>query len=656
VQIRQSIAEGTVLWTPSHDRVEASRLNAFQDWLRDRSDLEFEDYPFLWRWSVSKVEEIWLSLTDFFEVPLGGSLDPVLDSRRMPGARWFPNATINYAAQALSMSNQGIALIYRNESTDRVEITYDELRNQVARARLGLQRLGVTRGDRVVGYLPNCPEAVISLLATASLGAIWSSCPPEFGVDSVLDRFRQIEPRVLIATDTYDYGGKTFDRSEHLATILARLPTLERTVLVPRRQAFPSMANMMSWNELTNEPGELQFDSVPFGHPLWILYSSGTTGIPKAIVHGHGGIVLEHLKQLALHADLGPHDRFFWYSTTGWMMWNYLVSGLLVGSTVVLYEGSPGYPDLDQLFRLAEEERISYLGTSAPLILACLKAGRDPKEILDLSSLRAVGSTGAPLPIEGFHWVYSQVKENLLLASISGGTDVCTAFVGSCPTLPVRAGEIQCPGLGSDVAAFDDSGQPIIDQVGELVVRSPMPSMPVFLWSDPEGRRYQKSYFEKFEGVWCHGDWIKIDGQGRSVIYGRSDSTLNRGGVRMGTSEFYRIIDTLPEVLDSLVVDTGALGQEDRLWLFVVLDQGAALDEDLAETIRVLLKTRLSPRHSPDEIRQISAIPVTLSGKKLEVPIRRILTGTPLRQAVNPGTLANPEALESLISIVKGST
>ena len=432
--MQHSIAEGTVLWTPTLDRVESSRIHAYQQWLQERSGREFEDYPSLWSWSVDEVEDFWLSIIDFFDVPLGGSLEPVLGSHPMPAAKWFPNATINYAARALSSSNQGIALVYRNESTERIEITYDELRNQVAQVQSGLKRLGVTRGDRVVGYLPNCPEAVISFLASASLGAVWSSCPPEFGVDSVLDRFRQIEPKILIATDAYDYGGKTFDRSEHLATILDQLPTLERTVLLPRGQTLSSTSKMMSWHELSSEPDELRFEPVPFEHPLWILYSSGTTGIPKAIVHGHGGIVLEHLKQLALHADLGSHDRFFWYSTTGWMMWNYLVGGLLVGSTVVLYEGSPGYPDLDRLFRLAEEEQITYLGTSAPFILACLKAGRQPKETLDLSSLRAVGSTGAPLPIEGFQWIYSQVKVNLLLASISGGTDVCTAFVGSCPS------------------------------------------------------------------------------------------------------------------------------------------------------------------------------------------------------------------------------
>ena len=645
------IEEGTVLWRPTRAAVEATRLSEYQRWLKQSSGLDFEDYPSLWRWSVEDLERFWRSLVEFLPVELKGSIDTVLSSRRMPGASWFPEVTINYAEQALATSKEGIAVIYRNEGPERVELSYDELRSQVGRARSGLERLGVTCGDRVVGYLPNCPEALISFLASASLGAIWSSCPPEFGVDSVLDRFRQIEPKVLIATDAYRYGGKRFDRTADLASIVAELPTLEGTVVLSRNESFPQSPKTISWTDLVSEPGALKFEPVPFEHPLWILYSSGTTGNPKAIVHGHGGIVLEHFKQLALHADLKPGDRFFWYSTTGWMMWNYLVGGLLTGSTVVLYEGSPGYPDLNRLFQLTEEEEISYLGTSAPFIMACHKADLKPREQFDLSKLRAVGSTGAPLPVEGFEWIYRHLKKDLLLASISGGTDVCTAFVGSCPTLAVRAGEIQAPSLGSDVAAFDESGRPVLNQVGELVIRSPMPSMPIFFWGDPDGKRYRESYFESFDNVWCHGDWIKFDEKGRSVIYGRSDSTLNRGGVRMGTSEFYRIIDTLPEVTDSLVVDTGALGRDGLLWLFVVLEQGVTLDESLATRIRSLLKTRLSPRHSPDEIRQIAAVPITLSGKKLEVPIKRILTGTPIHQAVNPGTLANPEALESLVSI-----
>jgi len=645
------VHEGSVLWTPSADRIESSRLLQYQRWLEEKTGVAFEDYSDLWRWSVQELEAFWRSLLDFFQVSIEGSTAPALTSHGMPGARWFPQVELNYAAAALDAGQQGVAVIYQDENSNRIELSYDELRHQVFRARAGLETLGVGRGDRVVAYLPNCPEALIALLATASLGAIWSSCPPEFGVDSVLDRFQQIEPKVLIATDAYVYGGKRFDRTDDLTSIVTELPTLEATVVLQRGDTPLETHGAMPWHDLIDRSGEPRFELVPFEHPLWILYSSGTTGIPKAIVHGHGGIVLEHLKQLSLHADLGPKSKFFWYSTTGWMMWNYLVSGLLVGATVVLYEGSPSHPNLDRLFHLAEEEELTYLGTSAPLIQACLKAERRPGDRFDLTRLEAIGSTGAPLPVEGFEWVYSAVKKDLLLASISGGTDVCTAFVGSVPTRPVRAGEIQSPSLGADVAAFDGSGRAISNQVGELVIRSPMPSMPVFFWGDADGKRYRESYFNTFDGVWCHGDWIKIDEQGRSIIYGRSDSTLNRGGVRMGTSEFYRVIDSLPEIVDSVVVDTGMLGSEGLLWLFVVLEEGKNLDEGLIGRIRQRLRTRLSPRHSPDEIRQISAVPTTLSGKKLEIPIRRILTGTPLERAVNPGTLSNPEALESLISV-----
>ncbi|MEJ2084274.1 MAG: acetoacetate--CoA ligase [Acidobacteriota bacterium] len=646
--------EGSVLWTPSPDRIESSRLRRYQRWLHKTTGVAFEGYPDLWRWSVQELEAFWRSLFEFFEVSIEGSTEPALTSHGMPETHWFPHVKLNYAAAALDAGQQGLAVIYRDEGSSRIELTYDQLRQQVFRARAGLESLGVGQGDRVVAYLPNCPEALIALLATASLGAIWSSCPPEFGVDSVLDRFQQIEPKVLIATDAYSYGGKRFDRSGDLLSIVNQLPTLQATVALQRGDTPIETYGAISWHQLIAGSGEPRFDLVPFEHPLWVLYSSGTTGIPKAIVHGHGGIVLEHLKQLSLHADLGSKSRFFWYSTTGWMMWNYLVSGLLVGATVVLYEGSPSHPNLDRLFHLAEEEEISYLGISAPLIQACLKAERRPGDCFDLERLEAIGSTGAPLSVEGFEWVYSAVKKDLLLASISGGTDVCTAFVGSAPTRSVHAGEIQALSLGADVAAFDESGRAVSNQVGELVIRSPMPSMPVFFWGDADGKRYRESYFETFDGVWCHGDWIKIDEQGRSIIYGRSDSTLNRGGVRMGTSEFYRVIDSLPEIVDSVVVDTGMLGSEGRLWLFVVLEEGQDLDEDLIARIRRRLRTRLSPRHSPDEIRQISEVPTTLSGKKLEIPIRRILTGTPLDKAVNPGTLANPEALESLISVARG--
>jgi acetoacetyl-CoA synthetase len=643
----------STLWTPSRERVAASRLSAYMAWLGERRGLSFQGYADLWSWSVEELEEFWQSLADYFEVRWHQAPERVLADRSMPGADWFPGGTLNWAEHAFLAGDEATAIIYRSEAGERAEWSFGELRDRTARIRSGLLRLGVGRGDRVAGYLANTPESVAAVLACASLGAVWSSCPPEFGVSAVLDRFRQVEPRVLLAHDGYPYNGRFFDRSAELDEIRSGLPGLAATVVLSRTGGVASDA--LSWEELTAEPGPLHFEPVPFSHPLWILYSSGTTGLPKALVHGHGGILLEHLKQLALQNDLGPGDRFFWYSTTGWMMWNYLVSGLLLGTTIVLYEGAPAHPDLGALFRMADEEGITYFGTSAPFLIACRKAGLAPGRELGLDALRALGSTGAPLPEEGFEWVYEFLKGDLMLASISGGSDVCTAFVGGCPLLPVRSGEIPCRGLGTAAQAFDEAGEPVLDEVGELVITGPMPSMPVFFWGDPDGERYRESYFGTYPGVWRHGDWIRFDAEGRSVIFGRSDSTLNRGGVRMGTSEFYRVVDTLPEIVDSLVIDTGALGQEGELWLFVVLQQGHRLDEELERRLRQTLREELSPRHVPNEIRAVPDLPRTLSGKKLEVPIRKLLAGVPEEKALKRGTLANPECLAPLLAAARES-
>jgi acetoacetyl-CoA synthetase len=518
----------------------------------------------------------------------------------------------------------------------------------VAGVAAGLRALGVGPGDRVVGYLPNIPEALIAFLATASLGAVWSSCSPDFGAPSVIDRFSQIEPKVLIAVDGYTYGRRSFDRRDAVGSLERTLPTLVATVLVPYLDPDASpeeFTHGMAWADLPKPADFLIFEDVPFDHPLWVLYSSGTTGLPKPIVHAHGGVVLEHLKALSFHMDLGSDDVFQWFTTTGWMMWNYLVGGLLVGATVVLYDGSPGHPDLGALWRLAAELGVTYLGTSAPFLTASAKEGLAPGAELDLSRLRSVGSTGSPLPPEGFAWVYENVSSHVLLGSFSGGTDLCTGFVGPCPLLPVRAGVLQCRCLGARVEAYDDAGRPVLDEVGELVITRPMPSMPVRFWNDPDGTRYRESYFEMYPGVWRHGDWIKVRDDGGCVIYGRSDSTLNRGGVRMGTSEFYRVVEGLPEIVDSLVVDTGRLGAEGRLLLFVQLADGAELDDALTGRIRKVLRDTLSPRHVPDEIVAVPGVPRTLSGKKLEVPVRKILMGTPVAEAANPDAMANPEVL-----------
>ena len=646
----ESSTSGQPLWVPSEAAARASRMADYMRWLNERRGQSgrapLETYAELWRYSVDDLDGFWGSLWDYFA--LGPrTFSCVLEQREMPGTRWFPGASLNYVSRLREQRPDQLAVIHHDEQGRKATLTFGELLRRVSGCRALLRRLGVGRGDRVVGYLTNAPEALIAFLASASLGAIWSSCPPEFGVESVLDRFKQISPKVIFACSGYQYGGKRFDRRAEVARLRAALPSLEACVWVG--EAPEGERDALRFDDVPSLDGPLEVELVPFDHPLWILFSSGTTGLPKPIVHGHGGMLLEHLKVLALHSDLGEGDRFFWFSTTGWMMWNYLVSGLQVGATIVLYDGSPGYPDLTRLWRLAAEERVTYFGVSAPFLMACRGAGLVPRDVVDLSALRAVGSTGAPLPASGFEWVYRSVKADLLLGSVSGGTDLCTAFVASCPILPVYAGELQCRCLGADVHAFDEQGRSVIGQVGELVLKSPMPCMPICFWNDPDGVRYRESYFEHYPGVWRHGDWIVLTERGSAIISGRSDSTLNRGGVRMGTAEFYRIVEELPNVKDSVVVDTSGADGNGKLWLFVVLHSGE-LDADLTKSIERALRTKISPRHVPDEIRAVRDIPRTLSGKKLEVPIKRLLGGAKLEHVVNPGTLQNPSALFELLA------
>jgi len=661
----EKFSRGPILWQPSAEQIENSTLSRYRDFVAEDLGVEANSYAELHAWSTSDLAAFWQSVLDFYGVELRSPCTRVLNSDAVWGARWFEGATLNYAEQALGLADRPgdeTAIVARCEDGSRHTLDWNQLRVEVRRMQAVLQRLGVNQGDRVVGYLPNAPTAVIAFLATVSLGAIWSGCPPEFGAKSVLDRFRQIEPKVLLAVDHYRYGGKVHDRGEDLRTIVSGLSTLTHVVLVDeplsevsRYQEGATQAALLTdlhGEVAAEEESPLNYEAVPFEHPLWILYSSGTTGLPKPIVHGHGGILLEQLKQAGLQSGFGPGDRFFWFSTTGWMMWNYLVGGLLLGSTIVLYDGNPGFPDISSLWRMAEEEKLTYFGTSAPFLMACRKAGLTPKDDHDLSALQAIGSTGAPLPEEGFEWVYEAIKGDLLLASISGGTDLCTAFLGSSPWHAVRAGELQCASLGAKVEAFSDEAKPLIGEVGELVLTKPMPSMPIYFWGDPEDKRYHESYFEHFPGIWRHGDWISIYPDGGTVIHGRSDSTLNRGGVRMGTSEFYRVVEGFEEVVDSLVVDTSSLNKEGELWLFLVLRQGLELDESLLAGLRSTIRAELSPRHIPDAIFQIAEVPCTLSGKKLEVPIKRIVAGTPLEKAVNPGTLKNPEALYSLLDLI----
>ena len=645
---------GRVLWQPPADVGERSRIGRYLRWLDAERGLSFADYDALWRWSVADLDAFWRSIWDHFQLDAATPVDTALADASMPGARWFPGVELNYAAHALRSEPDGPALVARSQSRGRVELSMAELRDQVGRCRAGLVRLGVGRGDRVAAYLPNIPETVVAFLATASLGAVWSSCAPEFGTRSVVDRLRQIEPVVLLAVDGYRYGAKAVDRTAEVAAIRAELPSLRATVSVPYLVAGTGAAphdGSVTWAELLADPAEPAFDAVPFDHPLYVLFSSGTTGLPKPIVHGHGGILVEHHKVLALHNDLGPGDRFFWFSTTGWMMWNYLVSGLLVGATTVLFDGDPGHPDLTGLWHMAGEEGVTFFGTSAPFLLACRKEGIVPATVADLSALRGVGSTGAPLPAEGFDWVYEAVGGDLLLSSVSGGTDVCTAFVGGCPMVPVRSGEISCRYLGAKVEAYDEEGRSVVGEQGELVITAPMPSMPVGFWGDDDGSRYRAAYFAGHPGVWTHGDWITLFPDGACTITGRSDATLNRGGVRMGTAELYTVVDALPEVSESLVVHLeDPAGGPGRLVLFVAPAPGVALDDDLRRRISVALRTELSPRHVPDEIHEVPGVPRTLSGKKLEVPVKRILSGADPDRAASRGSLANPEVLDAYAS------
>jgi len=646
-------SEGQVLFTPSAQAIEGCNMTRYMRWLRAHpafaGSANFEDYAALHRWSTENLAAFWRSIAEYFEVRFQAPFRAPIGNLTMPGTEWFPGATLNYAEHALRRRDDHPAILALDEAGGRTELSYAQLHERVRRAAEGLRRLGVVEGDRIAAFVPNVPDALVLFLACASLGAIWSSCAPEFGVPSVLDRFSQIEPKLLVAVDAYVYGGKRHDKSAALAEIVRGLGSLEHVVLLGGSDPkSPLRAGVLGLDELLAHDAPLTVRPVPFAHPLWVLYSSGTTGLPKPIVQGHGGILLEHLKALGLHSDLGPDDKFFWFSTTGWMMWNYLISGLLLGATVVLYDGSPAHPNLAALWSLAARERFTYFGTSAPFITSCQKAGLSPGQRFDLTQLRGLGSTGSPLSSDGFCWVYEHVSRNLALMSLSGGTDVCTAFVLGCPLLPVRVGEIQCAGLGCAVSAFDPEGHAVVGEVGELVLTAPLPSMPLFFWGD-DGTRLHESYFSTFDGVWRHGDWVKVTASGGYVIYGRSDSTLNRGGVRMGTSEFYRVVEALPEVSDSLVVDTGSGEREGKLWLFLVLAEGVTLDSELRQRLKVRLRTELSPRHVPDEFVQVRAVPRTLSGKKLEVPIKRIFAGVPVERAVSRDTLKDPSALDEYL-------
>jgi len=655
--VARPIEEGTVLWEPPPERREATGLARYLRWLAERRGLRFDDYNGLWRWSVEHLEDFWASLWEFFEIRASAPYSRVLDGRKMPGAKWFEGARLNYAEHAFRCASPDRpALIVRSESRPPAEISWAALEREVAAIAAGLREMGVGPGDRVASYMPNIPETISGFLACASLGAVWSSCSPDMGAGTVVDRFKQIEPKVLFAVDGYRYGGKAFDRRAVVAEIVGALPSLERVVFLPYLDPLAKpegLPNAVLFEQLVARTASLAFEQVPFEHPLWVVYSSGTTGLPKAIVHGHGGCLLEHLKTVLLQLDVHPGDRYFWVSSTGWIVWNLLVEGLLAGCTLVVFDGNPAAPDAGTIWRLIGETRTAHFGCGAALIAASMKAGVEPARLADLSALQAISVTGSPLTVDGFAWLYEHVKRDLWVASISGGTDIASGLVAGCALAPVRAGEIQGRCLGVAVAAFDEHGRPLVGEVGELVVTEPMPSMPLYFWNDPGGRRYLESYFEMYPGKWRHGDWIRITDRGSCVIYGRSDTTINRHGIRMGTAEIYRAVEGCPEVTDSLVVDLEYLGRPSHLALFVVLRPGDVLDDALKARVKASIRTLASARHVPDEVYAIDEVPRTLTGKKLELPVRKLLLGAPLEKVASPDAMANPRSLGFFVELAK---
>ncbi len=636
-----------LLWKPSAAFAQRTRMRAYMRWLEAERGVATESYDELWRWSVGDLDAFWASIADYFDVRFGEPPRAVLGRREMPGAQWFAGSTLSYPEHVFRGADEGrVAMRHASELRAQEQLTWGELRTLTARIQAGLRELGVGPGDRVAAYVPNIPEAIAAFLAAAGLGAVWSSCSPDFGARSVVDRFAQIEPKVLLAVDGYRYGGRDHDRRAIVEQIHAQVGgTLVRL----------GYLDGGGWQEgfLGAPDAELELRRVPFDHPLWVLYSSGTTGLPKAIVHGHGGILLEQLKKLNLHLDAHEEDRVFWFTTTGWMMWNFLVGVLLTPASVVLYDGSPAAPTLDRLWDLAAEAGVTCFGTSAAYVAGCMKAGVTPARGRDLGALRSVGATGSPLSPEGFRWVHEELGPRTWLFSTSGGTDVCTAFVGGVPLEPVYEGELQGRSLGCDVQAFDDDGRALVGEVGELVITQPMPSMPLRFWKDPGGERLREAYFDMYPGVWRHGDWIEITARGTAIIYGRSDSTINRGGVRMGTSEIYRAVLALEQIVDALVVDVPRPGEESWMALFVVLREGVALDDELTRAIARRVREDCSPRHVPDDVLAVAEVPRTLSGKILEVPVKRILAGTPPEQAASRDSLANPAALDAFVALAR---
>jgi acetoacetyl-CoA synthetase len=642
---------GDILWTPPAHWRDTTEIGRFMNWLRDERSREFREYEGLYRWSVDDLEGFWGDLWEFYGIR-ATPYDRVLADPTMPGAEWFAGARLNYAEHLVGLEEDRdrVAVVARSQTRGPRELTFGELIEQAGRVRAGLLRLGVRKGDRVVAYMPNIPETLIGFIATASIGAIWATCAPEFGSRSVVDRFAQIEPRVLLAVGGYGYRNRYIDRRGEVETITGRIPSIEHVVWVPFGDA--QIPDAVGWEELTAESAPLEFEQVAFDHPVYVLFSSGTTGLPKPIVHGHGGQLIEHRKNLGLGWDLKPGGRLLWFSTTAWMMWNALVAGLQLRSSIVMLDGDPAWPDLLEQWRLAEELRPTVMGVAPAYLMACRKAGIEPGRECDLSSIRMLCTAGSPLPPEGYLYAYEQLGPEMLLNNGSGGTDVCTGLVSGSFAQPVYEGEITGACLGVDAHAFDPDGNDLIGELGEFVITKPMPSMPVAFWGDEDGERYRSSYFDVYPGVWRQGDWIKFTERGSCVITGRSDATLNRGGVRLGTGEFYSVVEDVPEVLDALVVhleDAG--GGAGELLLFVVPADGTSLDDDLRTKIATALRSELSPRHVPDTIVSVPAIPRTLTGKKLEAPVKRILRGESSERVASRDSLLDPGALDAFVAL-----
>lgn len=639
-----------LLWSPSEEFRKGSNLTRFTEWLKENKALSFNGYQDLWEWSTKNIGDFWECIWQYFAVVHDGHYQQVLTGRTMPYYQWFEGTRLNYAEHVFRQYTETTpAILYQSETGPLQEIRWQELRQKVSALQFYLLQSGVEEGDCVAAYVSCCPEATIGFLAANSIGAIWSSCSPDFGTQSVIDRFAQINPKILIVSQSYSYGGKRFDKSETIEEIVKGLPSLKKIIILEGdlNGAPARSSRFISWGDATSVTHwSLTFRRVPFAHPIWVLYSSGTTGLPKAITHSHGGVLMEQLKYLSFHNDVKPGDRCFWYTTTGWMMWNYIQGTLLLGATLVLFDGNPAYPDLHTLWRFVSQARVNHFGTSAGFILACMKAGVHPGKDFDLSSLRSIGSTGSTLPPEGFDWVYREVRRELWLSSMSGGTDVCSAFVGGNPTGPVYSGEIQCRALGCSLEAFDEHGVPLYDQVGEMVITRPMPSMPIYFWNDKDFKRYHESYFEMFPGVWRHGDWTLITPRNGVIIYGRSDATLNRGGVRIGTSEIYRAVDQVKEVKDSLIVCLEQPGGNFFMPLFVQMQEGVVLSSVIQNKVNKSIREACSPRHVPDQIISVPEIPYTISGKKTETPVKKVLMGKDWKEVVNAGSLRNPGAMQ----------